>query len=136
MLNNLSRELITHGRNETTLTKAKILRPHVEKMITKAKKGDLAHRRQVLGQIRDRDVVAYLFEEIGPVFADRQGGYTRILKTRVRKGDATQMAIIELVDRPDSDGAARIDEEKAKRSKGLFGRARKAVSGVVGSDDE
>ncbi len=136
MLNNLSRELITHGRIETTLTKAKTLRPHVEKMITKAKKGELAQRRQVLGQLRDRDVVAYLFEEVAPVFADRDGGYTRILKTRVRKGDATQMAIIELVDRPDSDGAARIDEEKAKRSRGLFGRARKAVAGAVGSDDE
>lgn len=136
MLNNLSRELITHGRIETTLTKAKTLRPHVEKMITKAKKGELAQRRQVLGQLRDRDVVAYLFEEVAPVFADRNGGYTRILKTRVRKGDATQMAIIELVDRPDSDGAARIDEEKAKRSRGLFGRARKAVSGAVASDEE
>ena len=125
MLNNLSRELITHGRIETTLTKAKTLRPHVEKMI----------RRQVLGQRRDRDVVAYLFEEVGPAFAERDGGYTRILKTRVRKGDATQMAIIELVDRPDSDGAERIEEEKAKRSRGLIGRARKAVSGVVGSDE-
>ena len=127
MLNNLSRELITHGRIETTITKAKTLRPHVEKMITKARKGDLAGRRQVLGQLRDRDVVAYLFEEVGPALADRDGGYTRILKTRVRKGDNTQMAIIELVDRPDSVGAERIDEEKAKRSRGLFGRSRKST---------
>lgn len=136
MLNNLSRELITHGRIETTITKAKTLRPHVEKIITKARRGDLAARRQVLGQLRDRDVVAYLFEEVGPVFAERDGGYTRILKTRVRKGDNTQMAIIELVDRPDTDGRQRIDEAKAERSKGLFGRARKAVSSVVGSSDE
>lgn len=135
MLNNLSRDLITYGRIETTLAKAKTLRPHVEKIITKARKGDLAARRQVLSQLRDRDVVGHLFEEVAPVFADRDGGYTRILKTRVRKGDSTQMAIIELVDRPDVSGSERIEEEKAKRSKGLFGRARKAVSGVVGSDD-
>lgn len=128
MLNNLSRELITHGRIETTLTKAKTLRPHVEKIITKARKGDLAARRQVLAQLRDRDVVGHLFEEVAPVFADRAGGYTRILKTRVRKGDNTQMAIIELVDRPDVSGSDRIEEEKAKRSRGLFGRSRKSVS--------
>jgi large subunit ribosomal protein L17 len=136
MLNNLSRDLITHGRIETTLTKAKTLRPHVEKMITKARRGDLHARRQVLGQLRDRDVVAYLFEEVGPVFADRDGGYTRILKTHVRKGDSTQMAIIELVDRPESRGEERIAEEKAKRSQGLFGRARKAVSSAVGGSDD
>ena len=141
MLNNLSRDLITHGRIETTLTKAKTLRPHVEKIITKARKGDLAARRQVLAQLRDRDVVGHLFEEVAPVFADRDGGYTRILKTRVRKGDNTQMAIIELVDRPDVSGSDRIEEEKAKRSRGLFGRARKNVgtgggSTAVATDDD
>jgi large subunit ribosomal protein L17 len=132
MLNNLSRDLITHGRIETTLTKAKTLRPHVEKIITKARKGDLAARRQVLAQLRDRDIVGHLFEELAPVFADRDGGYTRILKTRLRKGDNTQMAIIELVDRPTVRASDRIDEEKAKRSRGLFGRARRAVG--TGSD--
>ena len=128
MLANLSAELIRHGRIETTHAKAKALRPHVEKLITKAKKGDLHHRRQVLSVLRDRDVVGYLFEEVAPVFADREGGYTRILKTRVRKGDSTQMAIIELVDRPASRGEDSIDEQKAQRSRGLFGRARKAFS--------
>ena len=128
MLANMSAELIRHGRIETTLAKAKLLRPHVEKLITKAKKGDLHNRRQVLSVLRDRDVVGYLFEEVAPVFADRNGGYTRILKTRVRKGDATQMAIIELVDQPAGHGQDSIDEQKAQRSRGLFGRRRKAAA--------
>ena len=128
MLANLSAQLIRHGRIETTHAKAKLLRPHVEKLITKAKKGDLHNRRQVLSVLKDRDVVGYLFEEVAPVFADRDGGYTRILKTRVRKGDSTQMAIIELVDKPAGRGEDSIDEQKAQRSKGLFGRARKALS--------
>ncbi len=127
ILNNLSAELIRHGRIETTLTKAKMLRPHVEKLITKAKKGDLHNRRQVLSALRDRDVVGYLFEEVAPVFADRNGGYTRILKTHVRKGDATQMAIIELVDRPAARGDDSIEEQKAQRSRGLFGRRRRTA---------
>lgn len=128
ILSNMSAELIRHGRIETTHVKAKALRPHVEKLITKAKKGDLHNRRQVMSVLKDRDVVGYLFEEVAPVFADRNGGYTRILKTRVRKGDATQMAIIELVDRPATRGEEAIDEQKAQRSRGLFGRARKAFS--------
>jgi len=132
MLNNLSRDLITHGRIETTLAKAKTLRPHVEKIITKARKGDLAARRQVLAQLRDRDVVGHLFEEVAPVFAERDGGYTRILKTHLRKGDNTQMAIIELVDRPGVKGSERIEEEKTKRSKGIFGRASR-TAGVAGT---
>lgn len=126
MLANLSAQLIRHGRIETTIAKAKTLRPFVEKLITKARKGDLHSRRQVLSVLKDRDVVAYLFEEVAPAMADRNGGYTRILRTRVRKGDNTQMAIIELVDRP-TVGEDSIEDEKARRSRGLFGRARRAV---------
>jgi large subunit ribosomal protein L17 len=128
MMANMSAELIRHGRIETTLTKAKTLRPHVEKLITKAKKGDLHSRRQVLSVLKDRDVVGYLFEEVGPVFADRDGGYTRILRTHVRKGDGTQMAIIELVDRPSGRGRDSIEGQKAQRSRGLFGRRRRTAA--------
>ena len=128
MLANMSAELIRHGRIETTHAKAKMLRPHVEKLITKAKKGDLHNRRQVLAVLKDRDVVGYLFEEVAPVFADRDGGYTRILKTHVRKGDATQMAIIELVDRPTGRGQDSIDEQRAQRSRGIFGRRRRTAA--------
>ena len=76
-----------------------MLRPYAEKLITKAKKGDLAARREVLKDIPDRDVVARLFHEIGPRFEDRAGGYTRILKLGPRKGDGAPMARIELVER-------------------------------------
>ena len=127
MLANLSAELIRHGRIETTHAKAKLLRPHVEKLITKAKKGDLHNRRQVQSVLKDRDVVGYLFEEVAPVFADRDGGYTRILRTHVRKGDSTQMAIIELVDRPTGSGQDSIDEQRAQRSRGIFGRRRRTA---------
>ncbi len=90
-----------HEAINTTEAKAKALRPYAEKLITKAKKGDLAARREVLKDIPDRDVVARLFHEIGPRFADRHGGYTRILKLGQRKGDGAPMARIELVERGD-----------------------------------
>src|SRR5690606_18311413 len=75
ILANLASELIRHGRIKTTLAKAKALRPYVERLITKAKAGDLHNRRQVLAKLHDRDVVAYLFEEVAPRFSDRNGGY-------------------------------------------------------------
>ncbi|HYN97982.1 MAG TPA: 50S ribosomal protein L17, partial [Pilimelia sp.] len=86
------------GKIKTTETKAKRLRPLAEQLITKAKRGDLHARRRVLTVVRDRDVVYTLFEEIAPRFATRPGGYTRIVKTGPRKGDAAPMAIIELVE--------------------------------------
>jgi large subunit ribosomal protein L17 len=134
MMATLSAEIIRHGRIETTVTKAKTVRPYVEKLITKGKAGDLHARRQALAVLRDRDLVAYLFEEVAPVFADRNGGYTRILKTYKRKGDNTQMAIIELVDRPASRGEDRIEQEKMKRSKGIFGRNRRTATVGAGSE--
>lgn len=89
--------LFQYERIETTEAKAKELRGFAEKMITLAKRGDLHARRQVLAFILDEDVVTKLFNEIAPKYADRQGGYTRVIKLGVRKGDAAPLAIIELV---------------------------------------
>jgi large subunit ribosomal protein L17 len=97
MLANLATSLFTHGRIHTTRAKAERLRPYAERLITKAKKGDLHNRREISQQIRDKDVVHRLIAEIGPFFSDRPGGYTRIIKTLPRKGDNAPMAIIELV---------------------------------------
>jgi large subunit ribosomal protein L17 len=98
MLNGLAAQLFVHERINTTEAKAKAVRPVAEKLITFAKKGDVAARREVLKQITDRDVVHKLFSEIGPRYAERSGGYTRILKLGPRKGDAAPMAMIELVE--------------------------------------
>jgi large subunit ribosomal protein L17 len=97
MFRNMVTSLFEHERIVTTAEKAKELRPIAEKMITLAKRGDLHSRRQALSFIRSKDVVEKLFSEIKDNFADRKGGYTRILKTGVRKGDNASMAIIELV---------------------------------------
>jgi len=102
ILSNLATQLFEHGRITTTEAKARALRPHAEKLITKAKKahnGDnpLHNRREVLKTIRDKGVVHVLFTEIAPTFAERPGGYTRITKIGPRKGDNAPMAVIELV---------------------------------------
>lgn len=97
ILSNLATQLFEHGRITTTEAKARALRPHAEKLITKAKKGDLHNRREVLKTIRDKSVVHVLFTEIAPTFAERPGGYTRITKIGPRKGDNAPMAVIELV---------------------------------------
>ena len=97
ILSNLATALFEHGRITTTETKARVLRPVAEKLITKAKKGDLHNRREVLKTIHDKSVVHILFTEIGPSFAERPGGYTRITKIGPRKGDNAPMAVIELV---------------------------------------
>ena len=97
LLANLATSLFEHGRITTTEPKARALRPYAEKLITHAKKGTLHNRREVLKKIRDKDVVHVLFAEIGPFFADRAGGYTRIIKVENRKGDNAPMAVIELV---------------------------------------
>jgi large subunit ribosomal protein L17 len=98
ILANLAQSLFEHGRLTTTEAKARRLRPVAERLITKAKRGDLHARRQVLSVIRDKGVVHILFEEIGPRFANRAGGYTRITKIGPRKGDNAPMAVIELVE--------------------------------------
>ena len=97
LLANLATSLFEHGRIKTTEPKARALRPYAEKLITHAKKGTLHNRREVLKKIRDKDVVHALFEEIGPFYADRNGGYIRIIKVEARKGDNAPMAVIELV---------------------------------------
>jgi large subunit ribosomal protein L17 len=98
ILANLATALFEHGRITTTEAKAKRLRPLAERLITKAKRGDLHARRQVLTVVRDRGVVHSLFAEIGPRYNTRPGGYTRIVKLGPRKGDAAPMALIELVE--------------------------------------
>ncbi|OAN34516.1 50S ribosomal protein L17 [Mycolicibacterium iranicum] len=97
ILANLATSLFEHGRIKTTEPKARALRPYAEKLITHAKKGTLHNRREVMKKIRDKDIVHVLFAEIGPFFADRDGGYTRIIKVENRKGDNAPMAVIELV---------------------------------------
>jgi large subunit ribosomal protein L17 len=97
ILSNLATQLFEHGRITTTESRARTLRPLAEKLITKAKRGDLHNRREVLKTVRDKSVVHTLFTEIAPTFADRPGGYTRITKLGPRKGDNAPMAVIELV---------------------------------------
>jgi large subunit ribosomal protein L17 len=97
MLGTLAAQLFTHEKVRTTEAKAKALRPVAEHLITFAKRGDVHARRQVLKTVPDRDVVHKLFAEIGPRYAERSGGYTRILKVGQRSGDGAPMAIIELL---------------------------------------
>lgn len=117
ILANLATSLFEHGRITTTEAKAKRLRPYAEKIVTHAKAGTLAHRREVLKVIRNKDVVHTLFAEIGPFYADRNGGYTRIIKTVPRKGDNAPMAIIELVKEKtvtsEADRARRVQASQA-----------------------
>jgi large subunit ribosomal protein L17 len=113
ILSNLATALFEHGRITTTEAKARVLRPVAEKLITKAKKGDLHNRREVLKTIRDKSVVHTLFTEIAPTFAERPGGYTRITKIAPRKGDNAPMAVIELVTEAYSPKATKAKKEKA-----------------------
>jgi large subunit ribosomal protein L17 len=121
MLANLASSLFKHGRIQTTETKARRLRPLAERLITKAKRNDLAARREVRKTIGEKDVFVSLFEEIAPRFANREGGYTRIVKTGPRKGDAAPMAIIELVEE------LVVAEEPKKAAKAAKATAKKAA---------
>ena len=114
ILSNLATSLFEHGRITTTEAKARVLRPVAEKLITKAKKGDLHNRREVLKTIRDKSVVHILFTEIAPTFAERPGGYTRITKIGPRKGDNAPMAVIELVTEAYSPKAPATKKSTAK----------------------
>jgi len=98
ILANLAKALFEHDKITTTEAKARLLRPYAERLITKAKKGDLHNRRQVLAVLRDKDIVFRLFDEIAPNYTNRPGGYTRIIKAGNRKGDNAPMAVIELVE--------------------------------------
>ena len=108
LYSNLAGALIEHGRIKTTVTKAKAVKPHVEHMITLGRRGDLHARRQATAFLRSRDVVHKLFADVAPLFKDRPGGYTRIIKIGTRPGDSAEMAYIELVD--EEYVAAQIEE--------------------------
>ena len=97
MMKNLTISLINAGRIETTVTRAKELRKFADRMITLGKKNTLATRRNAFAFLRNEEAVAKIFNELAPKYAERNGGYTRIIKTSVRKGDSAEMAIIELV---------------------------------------
>ena len=112
MLCNMMNSLLTHEVIKTTLPKAKELRRVVEPMITLAKEATVANRRLAFNRLRDRDVVVKLFDELGPRFKARPGGYTRILKMGFRVGDNAPMALVELVDRAE-DAAPAADDAKA-----------------------
>jgi large subunit ribosomal protein L17 len=121
MLANLATSLFKHGKITTTETKAKRLRPLAERLVTFAKRGDLHSRRRVLTVIRDKDVVYTLFDQIAPRYDNRPGGYTRIVKAGVRKGDAAPMAVIELVEEltvttPAPAKAAKAEARKTARA--------------------
>jgi large subunit ribosomal protein L17 len=98
LYSNLAGALIEHGRIKTTVTKAKAVKPIAEQMITLGRRGDLHARRQATAFLRSRDVVHKLFADVAPLFKDRPGGYTRIVKLGPRQGDAAEMAYLELVD--------------------------------------
>jgi len=121
---NLARALFSEGRIRTTEAKAKRLRPQAERLITFAKRGDVASRRQVLTVVRDKAVVHTLFAEIAPRFAGRQGGYTRILKLGPRPGDGAPMVLIELVEQGDGERGAGDTEEGGRRRRRLGRRSR------------
>jgi large subunit ribosomal protein L17 len=113
ILAGLATQLFEHKRITTTQTKAKRLRPVAERLITFAKRGDLASRRRVMTVVRDKGVVHSLFTEIGPAMAERDGGYTRITKIGPRKGDSAPMAVIELVLEPLSARKATVREAES-----------------------
>jgi len=98
LYSNLAGALLEHGRIKTTEAKAKAVKPFAEQMITLGKRGDLAARRQAIAELRSQDTVHRLFAEVAPRFAERPGGYTRIVKIGPRQGDAAEMAYLELVD--------------------------------------
>jgi len=113
MLRNMTVSLLRHEEIKTTLPKAKALRRVVEPMITLGKKPSLANRRLAFDRLRDRDIVEKLFGDLGPRFAKRSGGYLRILKTGFRKGDNAPIALVSLLDRPET--GAQPEEAKAEK---------------------
>lgn len=120
LLRNLLVALFRHERITTTVAKAKALQPLADRMITLAKREDLHARRQVLSMVPDPEIVRRLFDTIAARFAERQGGYTRVLKAGVRRGDAAPMALLELVDRPATppEGGGEKGEKKRKAPRG------------------
>jgi large subunit ribosomal protein L17 len=116
MLRNMTVSLLRHEEIRTTLPKAKELRRVVEPMITLGKKATLANRRLAFNRLRDRGIVEKLFENLGPRYAKRNGGYLRILKTGFRKGDNAPLALVMLMDRPEEAPEQKPEEKKKKKS--------------------
>lgn len=114
MFANMASSLIEHEQIVTTLPKAKDLRPIVEKLVTLAKKGDLASRRRAIAKIRNKDMAKKLFDVLGPRYEERNGGYVRIMKAGFRYGDNAPMAVIEFVDR-DEDAKGKADRERVEK---------------------
>ena len=131
LLANLATQLFAHRRITTTETKAKRMRPLAERLITFAKRGDLAARRRVMTVVRDKGVVHELFTEIAPVMAERQGGYTRITKIGNRKGDNAPMAVIELVLEPLSAKKATVREAEAATRRSASAPARAGATSAA-----
>jgi len=131
MLANLATSLFQHGKIHTTETKAKRLRPLAERLVTFAKRGDLHSRRRVLTVVRDKDVVYRLFDEIAPRYENRPGGYTRIVKTGPRKGDAAPMAIIELVEELQVAAPPKAGKSAARKA-----AKKEAVAALAGDTDD
>ena len=117
MLRNMCNSLLTHEAIKTTVPKAKELRRVVEPMITLAKEPTVANKRLAFDRLRDRDIVEKLFDELGPRYAKRNGGYLRILKTGFRKGDNAPLALVSLMDRPDDAAAEEQKPEQKKKAK-------------------
>jgi large subunit ribosomal protein L17 len=136
MLANLATALFRHGRITTTQTKAKRLRPLAERLVTFAKRGDLHARRQVLTVVRDRDVVYTLFDQIAPRYTTRPGGYTRIIKTGPRKGDAAPMAIIELVEEMAAPAAPKAPAKAPGRKAAKAAAKAEAMAALAGDDED
>ena len=144
ILSNLATALFEHGRITTTETRARTLRPVAEKLITKAKKAELGtveslhNRREVLKTVRDKSVVHTLFTEIGPSFAERPGGYTRILRVGFRRGDAAEVAHVELVGSEYNPNKASEAEAKEapKKTKGVGDRIKQAAQRMRPSKGE
>src|SRR5213080_194133 len=136
MLANLATPLFTHAPITTTEAKAKRLRPLAERLITFAKRGDLAARRRVLTVVRDKGVVHELFTEIAPVMAERNGGYTRITKIGNRKGDNAPMAVIELVLEPLTAKQATVREAEAATKRAAKKAPAKKAAATAASDSD
>lgn len=135
LFRNLLAALFQHERILTTVAKAKALRPLAERVVTLSKRDDLHARRQVLRLVPDTAVVRKLFDTVAARYADRRGGYTRIIKAGVRRGDAAPLAILELVDRPEAPKAKKTKEKKAEAApKGAQARKQqKAAAAAAGA---
>jgi large subunit ribosomal protein L17 len=136
LMKNLARSLVSHEAIETTLHKAKELRPFSEKLITLGKKGSLDARRRAFDILRDRDLVKKLFDLLAPRFKERNGGYTRIVRTRKRLGDRAVMAMIEYLDRDLGavEKAGSVDQEKKKGKGGILNKVMKRGKGKKSDD--